>query len=404
MQRVLWVLALSACAVDPQDDYSVDSQPLTAAARKERAAFIRDSAAEMGVHNAALLGGIAVSETNFAHCWSEATYACKGPASPSCNGEPIIAGSADGPCVNMQGGLGMFQFDSGTYAQTVATYGDSILTVEGNTAQAVAFVIGRAIGTIDGVTDWESATTWLDSIPMDASQQLAKDWGAFLACRYNGCCSSSTTCVTRGNAYRDHAIELTSEFGAAFWKTDDRCAALPADGIIDQRSACYEAAGEPRYWRREAEGHLDTHEWTGTTTATKKANYGRWLVRSAGTFTVSAYVSGATATKASYTIVHGGTTDTVTIDQSTASGWVDLGMFAFTGEQDYVELGDNTGVADQELVFDAIRFAGDAVDPPPTGDDDDPTGAGGCSTGGGAGGLLLVLLAGVRGRRPRATA
>src|SRR3989475_4893309 len=39
--------------------------------------------------------------------------------------------------------LGMFQFDTGTYAQTLAAYGDGILTVEGNTAQAVAFVVDK---------------------------------------------------------------------------------------------------------------------------------------------------------------------------------------------------------------------------------------------------------------------
>ena len=35
------------------------------------------------------------------------------------HGGPIIAGGADGPCADMQGGLGMFQFDAGTYQQTV---------------------------------------------------------------------------------------------------------------------------------------------------------------------------------------------------------------------------------------------------------------------------------------------
>lgn len=101
--RIGPVAALVACA----------SAPGVPAAQRERLALIRDTAAGMGITNAALIAGIAVSETNLAHCWSEATYACQGPDSPSCGG-PVIAGSADGPCAAMQGGLGLFQLDAGT--------------------------------------------------------------------------------------------------------------------------------------------------------------------------------------------------------------------------------------------------------------------------------------------------
>src|SRR4051794_20372224 len=186
----------------------------------------------MGLHNAALLGGIAVSETNLAHCWSEATYACKGPASSSCDGGPIIAGSADGPCADEQGGLGMFQFDAGTYAQTVATYTDAILTVEGNTAQAVAFVVDKAIQDIDGVTDWTSAVAWMDAVPLTAGDPVTEQWAHLLACRYNGCCSTSALCTSRANGYRDNAIDVFTSEGADFWRTSDRCAGVPDDGVI----------------------------------------------------------------------------------------------------------------------------------------------------------------------------
>src|SRR5204862_1618294 len=129
-------------------------QELSDAVKRERLTLIRDSAAEMGLYNGALLAGVAQSETNLAHCFSEAGFACPGPASPSCGGMPIIAGGADGPCASMLGGLGMFQFDAGTYADTVSTYGDSILTIEGNTAQAVAFVVSKAELDVAGVDDW----------------------------------------------------------------------------------------------------------------------------------------------------------------------------------------------------------------------------------------------------------
>ena len=51
---------------------------LTATQRKARATLIRDTAAAAGMTNAALLAGIGEVETNFAHCWSEATWACQG--------------------------------------------------------------------------------------------------------------------------------------------------------------------------------------------------------------------------------------------------------------------------------------------------------------------------------------
>src|SRR6478609_5725095 len=123
---LLALLAVVACTTH---DTSSKHQGLTAAVKTERYTLIRDTAAQMGVTNGALLAGIAISETGLAHCQSEATYACQGPASPSCNGGPIIAGAADGPCSAMQGGLGMFQFDAGTYTDTINTYGQSILTI-----------------------------------------------------------------------------------------------------------------------------------------------------------------------------------------------------------------------------------------------------------------------------------
>src|SRR5687767_12301366 len=65
---------------------------LTADERRERAAIIRDTAAAAGMTNAALLAGIGQVETQFAHCYSEATWACEGPSSSSCGGGAVIAG------------------------------------------------------------------------------------------------------------------------------------------------------------------------------------------------------------------------------------------------------------------------------------------------------------------------
>lgn len=386
--RFALLLLLAACAVET----STNEQGITDAVKRERLTLIRDSAAEMGVYNAALLAGIAQSETNLAHCFSEAGFACAGPASPSCGGAAVIAGGADGPCSAMQGGLGMFQFDAGTYAETVATYTDAILTIEGNTAQAVAFVVDKVIMDVSGVGDWRAATAWMNGVPMMAGEPVMEEWAKLLACRYNGCCSTSTTCTTRARGYRDNAIMFFDEMGPEFWNTAGRCPAIPEGGIIDQRSACYTAGGEPRYWRREPGGYEDNREWTESTAAATAANFAIWKIAapSAGMYHLDIYISGGAATAAKYEVRHAGTTETITIDQTTADGFVPLGDFMFAGDGDeYVLLGDNTGTRDQKLVFDALRV----ISP-------DDAGGGGCGChASGSPGLFLVLLLLKRRRR-----
>lgn len=211
MRVVLALLAASACGGDPE------ATPGVSAARRARLEVIRDVAGERGLTNGPLLAGIAESETHVAHCWSDATYACQGPDSPSCDG-PVIAGSADGPCSAMAGGLGMFQFDAGTWSETRARYGDAILTIEGNTAQAVSFVIAQVIREVPGVTDDAAAIDWMNSVPLVADDPVMAQWAQLLACRYNGCCAASALCTERANGYRDHAIELDHALGAAFWR------------------------------------------------------------------------------------------------------------------------------------------------------------------------------------------
>lgn len=394
MRSGLALCALVGCATPVE---SVVEQPaLTQEQRHDRLALIRDSAREVGVYNAALIGGIAISETNLAHCYDEVSFGCPGPASPSCGGGPVIAGGADGPCSDMQGGLGMFQFDAGTYAQTIATYGEQILTVEGNTAQVVAFLVERMKQDIDGVTDWMSAVDYINAIPLDASDPVTIGWGTFLACRYNGCCSTSATCTTRGNKYRDNGIGLYSEMGAEFWHTADACRELPVDGVIDTRSECYLAGGDPRYWHRDASGYGDSSEWTNTTANAAPSNFARWKVPPIGPARVriEAYADGGEATEATYSIVRGEVIDTVTIDQSMSSGFSQLAEIDVAGDgTEYVQLGDDTGTAGQKLVVDAVRMTvlGGGEMPPPS-DDDSGCHAGGHGPGAGVGCLVLALL------------
>lgn len=203
-----WVVVLAACG-------ACGTSSDVPAARRERLALIRDVAAAAGISNGALIAGIAESETHVVQCWRDARYACMGAASPSCDGEPVIAGSADGPCEAQQGGLGMFQLDAGTWADTRALYGDDILTSEGNTAAAVGFVIDRVAREL--AVPPAAAITWINEVPLVAGDAALERWGQLMACRYNGCCAATPTCASRAAGYRDNALAVAAQLGTAFW-------------------------------------------------------------------------------------------------------------------------------------------------------------------------------------------
>lgn len=404
MQRALVVSVLAACA----GSTTSPPQALDAATRRARYETIREVAAQMGVHAGALFAGIAISETGLAHCWSEARWACQGPSSPSCDDGPVIAGAADGPCAAREGGLGMFQFDAGTHADTLRVYGEQILSVEGSTAQAVSFVIDKVEADVLGEVDWFAAAAWIDSVPLRAGDAKLDAWAALLACRYNGCCAATATCAARARGYRDNALAAVADTGAEFWRTDDRCTALPADGVITVRGDCYVAAGDPRHWRREHAGYANALEWTRTTASAAPHSFARWLVRTggAGRYRVEVHLDGGAfgrARAARYDVHHAGVVDAVTIDQTSAIGFTPLGDFAFAGTADErVELGDDGGdaaTAGTPLAFDAIRVTALADD---RGGERASATRGGCRSAHALGtAAIAVGVLGVIGRRRR---
>jgi len=386
--RLVVVAALLAACTSPT---SSTEQGLSAQTKHERYTLIRDTAAQMGVYNGPLLAGIAISETGLAHCNSEVTYGCPGPASPSCGGAAILAGGADGPCADMQGGLGMFQFDAGTYDQTVAAYGPQILTIEGNSAQAVWFVIDKVEMDVANAATWLDAAAWMNKVPLDATDATMNQWAALLACRYNGCCSTSSLCTSRANGYRDNAITAYTDMGADFWHAVG-CTGLPADGVIAPRSSCYIAGGDPRYWHPETA----PLEWTKTTADPAAANFGQWIIKvpTKGRYHVDVNLDGGAAgqsKQAAYVIAHAGATDTVVVDQTSATGYVTLGDFDFDGTSDeHVFLGDNTGEMGVQLAFAELRVESLDAPPPPPG-----SGCGCQARGGGAAaaGIAFIVFA-----------
>src|SRR6185436_2215448 len=106
---ILLAASTAACGSIGEDSEDFEERSvlseLSTQQKLPRYARVRDVAARRGIpRNAFLLAGIANEETGLAQCWSEATWACPGPRSPDCAGEPVIAGAGDGPCNIEQGG------------------------------------------------------------------------------------------------------------------------------------------------------------------------------------------------------------------------------------------------------------------------------------------------------------
>ncbi|MEJ7596533.1 MAG: hypothetical protein WKG01_01380 [Kofleriaceae bacterium] len=240
---------LAGCLIggaDPpeSEDISDPSIELPINVRTERYAGIRDAARAHGLGNAYLLAGIANTETNLAMCWSEATWACQGPNSPACGGGPVIAGSADGPCSIQQGGLGMFQFDAGTFTDTLNKYGQDVLTIAGQTSDAIDYVtwmVKISAYTTNAETD-DKARAWIASFdPNNAT--LRDQWIKTVLRYFNGCQPSWSCWNPRYQTYRDGYLRAIDEPGGlAFWADGGtRCGDSPS--VIGEIDRKYRALG-----------------------------------------------------------------------------------------------------------------------------------------------------------------
>jgi hypothetical protein len=150
-----------------------------------------------------------------------------------------------------------------------------------------------------------------------------------------------------------------------------RCAAN-AGGVLEEDNPCVTLGGPSRFLRAVDGGSDGGHVWTGTTSNSGMTNYADYGVNllEGGRYLVSAYVSDATATTATYRVSHDGRTDVVTLNQAGKNGFVDVGTFEFAaGANQKIVVGDNTGVRGQRLVFDALRLqketAPSSSSPPP---------------------------------------
>jgi hypothetical protein len=247
------LLLLPACIVGEGDaDNATAPDSLAIASKQPRYVTIKNAASARGLRNAYLLAGIANTETNLAHCWSEATWACQGPPSPDCGGGPVIAGAADGPCSIQQGGLGMFQFDAGTFQQTLQRYGNHVLTVDGQVGAAIDYatwMVKISAYTTNAETD-AKARAWIDNFdPNNAT--LRDQWIKTVLHYYNGCQPGWSCWAPRYKTYSDGYFAAISEPGGlAFWTPGTSCNGSPLTvGAIDAKyrglGGCTSLLGRP---------------------------------------------------------------------------------------------------------------------------------------------------------------
>lgn len=141
------------------------------------------------------------------------------------------------------------------------------------------------------------------------------------------------------------------------------CKLIPATGdILDDAGPCFDALGDPMYWRTETAGWDGGLLWTNAFEASMPGNWARWRMHfeAPGEYAIDVYVDGAFGAHktARYSVTHAGGDEEVVVDQSVADGWVRLGVWMFE-EQGQVRLFDNEPgpvLADQRIVADAIRI------------------------------------------------
>jgi hypothetical protein len=256
-----------AATFAPADAPPGDGPMTTTVAKQPRYAAIKTAARARGMRNAYLLAGIANARTGLAQCWSEATWTCQGPVSAECNGGPVIADPAAGSCTTQQGGLGMFQFDSGTYAQTVAHYGSDVLTIDGQVGHAIddALAVMKLSAYTAGTDTDQKASAWLNSFD-PANATLRDQWISTVVRYFDGCQPGAACWTARYQSYESaYAAALAEPGGAAYWATNGTsCHSSPAAvGDIEAKyialGGCISFLGVPTLAQQTAPDGIGTY-------------------------------------------------------------------------------------------------------------------------------------------------
>lgn len=206
------VLLVAGCLTGPDDPPAGDGDDLELGAqhliisKQSTVDHIQSVAAARGITNPMLIAGIANGETNLTHCRADyyaqlCAQTAGTPISPSCAGGSVLVGNADSSCA--QGGLGLFQLDYGTQAQTIAHYGTSVLSLDGNIGFGIDHIVEDvricsltpAFGT-DLAVAKQAAIKWINN-----AKRGTADYGTFFMCMskyYNGAGTQAEANYYRG--------------------------------------------------------------------------------------------------------------------------------------------------------------------------------------------------------------
>jgi hypothetical protein len=253
--------------IPPSDEVMVRMDAVTDAVKRQRSDLLKAHAAARNLTNAVLVAGVANHETGMTQCWSEATQHCQGPASADCGGGPVVAGSWDGPCSSRAGGLGMFQFDSGNYDETLASYGTGVLSVSGNAKQGVDTVIAkvRACPNTPRFNSDAEAIAWLNTARVGTTAY--EDFITAMAWCYNGCSPDMACHAQRRADYKAGVESLLSLFGESYWYDGGGLRSTPqrvgkdAEGRI--LLVARNSAGAAYYKQQASAGSASWSGWVG---------------------------------------------------------------------------------------------------------------------------------------------
>jgi hypothetical protein len=239
----------------------------------------------------------------------------------------------------MQGGLGMFQFDSGTFTDTLASHGSGILTVAGNTAEAVNFVINMVIRSthISGVSTRDEAIAWINGVRIGNGQWDA--WITTVTHYYNGCPPGASCFASRYASYRDHTVNVHDEMGSSFWDAHTWAASYVHQTFPLAADPFSLVAGT------EQSGYLEMRN-----TGTETWRVGHTFLGTTGPRDVSSPIAGSDWVSPNRA---------ATVDHDVAPG--DSGRFAFS-----VRAPATPGDYDQhfDLVEEGVTWFGDSGGPP----------------------------------------
>ncbi|MBX3249223.1 MAG: hypothetical protein KF901_18745 [Myxococcales bacterium] len=111
----------------------------------------------------------------------------------------------------------MFQFDAGTYDDTLRREGTRILSIAGNVEAAVDFVTNMLVRStyVPSVTNRAQAIAWMNGVRIGNDRW--DPWMRTVVHYYNGCRPTYSCWTQRYNHYRDNTVGVHGEMGADFW-------------------------------------------------------------------------------------------------------------------------------------------------------------------------------------------